>query len=197
MMYYDHALLGATLALSLGVHRRHGWGIILMATGAGALPDWDAISRYFGPAAYARVHRVWGHNLVIAFVASALFGALCYLIHTSVPTRRASPNVGWRSLLVWMLVGALASLGHVLTDVFYSGKHLDADWPVALFWPFTDRTAAVPLIPWNDWGVTIILLVELALLYPWRARAQLLATGTLLAVLVYVGCRAVVARMGG
>ena len=59
-------MLGGTLALAAGAHRRHGWPVVLTAAAAAALPDWDGLSLAFGPTAYTAAHRIWGHNVLWA-----------------------------------------------------------------------------------------------------------------------------------
>src|SRR5437588_2902053 len=127
MMYYDHAMIGATLALAAGARRKHGPAIVVMAALAGALPDWDALSGRWGPDAYRAIHRVWGHNLLAATLASSLFGAAAYLGLLSVRVRRtersaltpfqphlpesldAQPSGSLHGLIVWVTIGVLAA----------------------------------------------------------------------------------------
>jgi membrane-bound metal-dependent hydrolase YbcI (DUF457 family) len=189
MMYYDHALLGGTLALALGAQRRHGWGIVFTAAIAGMLPDWDGLSEPFGQPAYVRVHRVWGHNLPAALLAGALFAAAVYLVRTSVDERQPGARGAFsrHDLAAWVLVGALAAFMHVMFDLLYSGRWRSPDWPVKLWWPFSARGWAWPVVPWSDWGATLILLAEVVALCCWPARARALAVLTLLVVVAYVG----------
>ena len=88
MTTFEHAMCGATLTLALGCHRTQGWGIVAMAACAAALPDWDGASIAFGGFAYAKVHRVWGHNLLVAGGMGALVGGVGYLAHLSTRFRR-------------------------------------------------------------------------------------------------------------
>lgn len=136
-------MLGATLALALGSHRRQGWGIVFMAGAAAAAPDWDGLSLAFGAAAYGSAHRVWGHNLLGALLAGGLVGVLGFLCQRSVRVRRKlqsllrkldrptgqgsetnssllAPRAGggrMHALAVWIAVGVLAGLSHMPTDV--------------------------------------------------------------------------------
>ncbi len=160
MEYYDHALMGTTVALATGTYRRQSWGIVVMAAAAGALPDWDAVPYPQGTPGYSSVHRVWGHNLLVAPLLSAGVGAVGYLCWLS--TRR--PAEGGKSfslhaLTVWVLVGVLAALSHLLADVCYCGSNRLPEWPVLLFWPFSRWPWALPVVPcpWTDRGVTWIL----------------------------------------
>jgi hypothetical protein len=202
MMYYDHAVLGATLALAAGTRRRHGWALVVTAAVAAMTPDWDALSKWYGPQAYGKVHRVWGHNLLVVALIGALVGAVARLIVTSVQQGRAarqacllrdndsdSGALTTAGLAAWVTVGALAALSHLPFDLIYAGRQRQADWPVALLWPFSEQGWAVPLMPWSDWGVTVLLGVELVALCCWPARARATAVLTLLAVLGYVTVR--------
>ena len=79
MTFFEHAMLGGTLALAAGLHRRHGWRIAVMADVAAMLPDWDGLTLIFGPAAYDLSHRIWGHNLLVAAVLGGIVGvAECF-----------------------------------------------------------------------------------------------------------------------
>jgi inner membrane protein len=183
-------MLGATIALAAGVHRRQGWGIVAMAAAAAALPDWDRLPRAAAPEGYASVHRVWGHNLLVAPLLSGLVGALAYLCWVSVRRRPGdvsrAKTFSLPALAVWVTVGALMSLTHLLADVFYCGIDKAPDWPVALLWPFSLRGWAQPMVPWSDRTATCILAVTLiaACLRPRFARG--IAAVGLLAVVANV-----------
>jgi hypothetical protein len=157
-------MLGATAALAAGAHRRQGWGIVVMAAAAAALPDWDRLVRAAAPQGYASVHRVWGHNLFVAPLLSGLVGALGYLCWVSV--RRRPGDVAGRfsghAFAVWVALGALVSLIHVLADLCYCGIDKAPDWPVALFWPFSLGGYAQPMVRWSDRTATIVLAFTLA-----------------------------------
>src|SRR5262249_39949001 len=58
MVYYDHALVGATLSVAAGMQRRYGWPAVMLAALAGMFPDWDAIPKHTWPQAYVLGHRV-------------------------------------------------------------------------------------------------------------------------------------------
>jgi membrane-bound metal-dependent hydrolase YbcI (DUF457 family) len=146
MEYYDHAMSGAVLALASGTHRRFGLAIVLTAAAAAAFPDWDDLP--------GGVHRVWGHSLLIAPLASGLVGALGYLCYRSA---RRPPNATQppRGLLIWILIGVLASVSHVLADLAYCGARAGSiDWPVALFWPLSPNHWGFPMVPWADRGLS-------------------------------------------
>ena len=108
-------MLGLTLALAAGAHRRHGWALPATAAVAAALPDWDAAAIVFGGEAFSRVHRVWGHNLLCAGLLGALTGGVGYWCYLSVRVRKkvgswfsgagATPSYGTSDLAVWVLHG--------------------------------------------------------------------------------------------
>ncbi len=190
MQYYDHALMGATVGLATGTQRRFGWPVVIMAAAAAALPDWDAVPYPSGTPGYSDVHRVWGHNLLVAPVLSGLVGAIGCLCWLSVRRSRIAPgsnrSFSRESLVIWVIVGVLASLSHLVADVCYCGIGRSPDWPVALLWPFTRRGVALPRVPWADHGVTWILAVTLVWACLWPAAARVLAILALLVVIGYV-----------
>jgi membrane-bound metal-dependent hydrolase YbcI (DUF457 family) len=189
MEYYDHAMLGAVLALSSGAQRRFGWPVAVVGAAAAALPDWDDLP--------GGVHRVWGHNLFVAPVASGLVGGLGYLCYQSIRDRLPGQRFSPHALAVWVAIGVLASLSHVLADVVYCGTYLTPDWPVALLWPLSRRGWALPLVPWADRGVTVILVATLAVMCCRPRQSRVFAVLSLLAVLAYVGTWAVAAFLAG
>jgi hypothetical protein len=208
MTVYEHAMLGATLALAAGAHRRHGWGLVAAAAAAGALPDWDGLTLALGPAAYAEGHRVWGHNVLAAGAGGALAGAVGYLCHRSVRARQAvrrllppsgaapgpeaPPAFAAVALAVWAAAGAVAGLSHLPADLVVSGGSGLADWRVLLLWPFSRRDWVYPILPWGDLGFTVIFLAEMFALYCWPGRARALAALTLAAGAAYLLVRAFV-----
>jgi membrane-bound metal-dependent hydrolase YbcI (DUF457 family) len=191
--YYDHALVGATLALATGAQRRFGWAIVVMGAAAGALPDWDAVPYPAGTPYYRSVHRVWGHNLLVAPLLSGLVGAVGYLCWQSVRRTEAKAcrqeGFSGRALAIWVVVGVLASLSHLLADVCYCGVNRSPDWPVALLWPFSRRGWALPLVPWVDRGATWILSVALITACLRPSAARVLAVLALVVVVGYVALR--------
>jgi membrane-bound metal-dependent hydrolase YbcI (DUF457 family) len=184
-MYYDHALLGAAAAVAAGAHRRHSWPLVATAAVAAMLPDWDDLSTLLGPDVRRAVHRVWGHNLLVALPAAGLLGAIGYLCFRTARGRRPASN-----LAAWVAVAMLAALTHLLADVVYSKEPGAANWPVAFLWPFSHRGWAMPVLTPADHVATAILAVGLLAALRWQAASRLLATLTLAAVASYVGLRA-------
>jgi membrane-bound metal-dependent hydrolase YbcI (DUF457 family) len=189
MMYYDHAMLGATMAITAGAHRRHGWPIVLMAAGAAMLPDWDDLSTLFGPAVRREVHRVWGHNLLIAFGAAGLLGAIAYLCRRAARSRNPA-SAGASGLGAWVAVALLAAASHLLADVVYAKDPNGPGWPVAFFWPFSHRGWALPVLTSEDRVATALLAAGLLAQLRWPACSRLLAGLTLLGVASYAGLHA-------
>jgi membrane-bound metal-dependent hydrolase YbcI (DUF457 family) len=208
MTFYEHAMMGATLALAAGAQRQQGWGLVATAAVAAALPDWDGVSLLLGGESFAKIHRTWGHNLLAASLAGAACGILGYLCHLSSRVRRDARALLERlqaskpqavsepvpfsagALGVWFLVGMLAALSHLPADLIYGGSPGEPDWPVKLLWPFSSREWAWPILAWGDLVPAALFVVEMFALYRWPARARLAAGLTVLALAVYLIVRA-------
>lgn len=193
MVYYDHAMLGATLAVAVGAQRRLGWPIVVFAALAGMLPDWDAASKHISQETYHIGHRVWGHNLFAATLGGILLGLLGYWISRSRPmildndSDALQPNGARQAsgLGFWIVLCILITLSHPLFDVLYCGWGRDVNWPVRLLWPLVPDGFGRPWMPWGDWGASVILLVGLCvvLVVP---RRQLAACLSLSVFAIYV-----------
>lgn len=189
MVHYDHAMLGATLAVAAGALRRVGWLAVIFAALAGTAPDWDATPKHLSPRAYQLGHRVWGHNLFVATLAGVALGLLGHLIHRSrsnPPSPPASPPAG---VGYWIALCVLILWSHPLMDLLYCGLDRDADWPVRLFWPLTREGYAAPWVPWSDWGATAILAAGLVAVAAAGRFRQGAACASLLALALYVAAR--------
>ena len=208
MTTYEHALLGATGAIAVGLHRPYGWPIVAMAGVTAVLPDWDGLSIVFGADVLDRMHRVIGHNLLVCVLLGAAFAAADYrwamilrvkrwfgrririfAVEDNLPHR---PAFDARDLGIWILVGVLASLSHLAVDLVYSGHAEYSDWGLKLFWPFSDRTFVHPLVPWGDIGAAAILSAGMFAMLARPSRVQPIAGTTLAAVLAYVVVRGIV-----
>ena len=194
MVHYDHAMLGATIALALGVQRRFGWPAVALAALAGACPDWDATPKHFSPRTYQIAHRYWGHNLFAAALAGLAIGGVGCLIHRS-RLRRAGEQAPERDggVGLWLVLGVLIAWSHPLMDLLYCGVERGADWPVGLLWPVVREGFAVPWMPWSDWGATVILGGGLLLALAPRYR-RVAACGALVLLGLYVGVRGALLR---
>ena len=208
MTSYEHALLGATGALAVGVHRRWGWPIVGMAGVAAVVPDWDGLSILLGADVLDRVHRVIGHNLAVCVLLGAAFAAADYRWGMILRVKRWAgrrmrvfdiddglpERVGFcsRDLGAWVLVGVVASLSHLAVDLVYSGHTEYADWGLKLLWPFSDRAFVYPMVPWGDVGAAVILSVAMFAMLARPGRVQAIAGTTLFFVAGYIVGRGIV-----
>ena len=204
MTTFEHAMLGATGAMAAGLHRR-GWEIVAVATVAAVLPDWDGLSLLFGASAFDRFHRVVGHSVFTATLI-ALGAALAEYRFRLLPRCRAFlarhiQGIGEQSarpegaasakeLGLWLIVAVLATVSHLIADVLVSGHATLSDWGLKLFWPFSDRAYAFPVIRWGDPLPTVILVAGMFAMLRWRTRVQGLAALTLAALVGYIALRA-------
>jgi hypothetical protein len=208
---YDHVMVGANLALLAAQQRRYGWSIVTMSAVAAALPDWDGLTILSGGEAYARVHRVWGHNVAVASALGAAAGAVGYISYllgwwgkiarllpsasTVKPALASSRVFGLRDLATWSVFGITASLSHLAFDLVYSGHAALAPWPLALLWPFSPQTWVYPIVPYGDLGATAIFIVEMFVLCRRPSRATPIAWITMGLVLAYIGLRWQIGRV--
>lgn len=190
MVYYDHAMVGATVAMAVGAQRRQGWLMVVMAALAAMFPDWDAVFKHISPDTYKIAHRVWGHNLFAVTLVGAALGALGYLIHQSLNTRRpVGPDASSSGVGPWILLCILVMWTHPLFDLLYCGEELNLDWPVRLFWPIVPGGLGLPWMPWSDEGATCILLGGLVVCVLARRHSQLCACVVLVLLASYIGVR--------
>ncbi|MHC4400547.1 MAG: metal-dependent hydrolase [Planctomycetota bacterium] len=205
MIILDHALLGACGTLAAGLHHRYGWEIVALASVAAVLPDWDSLSLAFGAAAFDRVHRVMGHNVLVCALVGAAFAALDYRYVLNLRVKdfvkrrvrwltipeTPPPRCAFRAseMGVWVAVGVLASLSHLPADLVFSGHSELSDWGLALLWPFSDRVWAYPMVPWGDVGVTLIFIAGMFAMIRWQSRVSMIARGTLVLVVAYIVVR--------
>ena len=205
MTTYEHAMLGVTGTLAVGLHRRYGWQIVALGGFVSLLPDWDGLSILFGAAAFDRVHRTVGHNLPVCMLLGAVVAALDYRYSLALRAKEyagrhlrglasgePSPNRSvFRApeLCAWVAVGVVASLCHLAADVVFSGHATLSDWGLRLFWPFSDRYWAYPMVPWGDPSVTVIFVIGMFAMIRWPARLQTVAGLTLTLVVGYISIR--------
>jgi membrane-bound metal-dependent hydrolase YbcI (DUF457 family) len=99
---------------------------------------------------------------------------------------------GGREVALWLAVGVVAAYSHLLMDVLYSaGKGLPM-WGVPLFWPFSSREFAFPLVRWGDVGATVLLAASMFAMLRWPSRVWAIAAGSLAAIAAYIVVRGLV-----
>jgi hypothetical protein len=190
MIHYDHGMVGATVALAVAAPRRLGWPAVLLGALIGMFPDWDATPRHFSRDVYLTGHRVWGHNLFAVTLAGAALGGLGYWIHESVPRQQAEAPVSPRTGAgPWIVLGVLICWTHPVLDILYCGPDVGRVWAVAIFWPIASGDVAVPWMPSNDRGATLILTVGLAAAILGRGHSQRWACLSLALLAIYIGAR--------
>ena len=166
MTTYEHAMLGVTGVLTVGLDRRYGWPIVALGGFVAVLPDWDGLSILCGAAVFDRVHRTVGHNLLGCLSLGALVAALdyryCLALRVkawagrqlrALSSQESSPERSvfrLRELSIWVAVGVVASLSHLAADVAFSGHAVLSDWGLRLLWPFSDRLWAYPMVSWGE-----------------------------------------------
>jgi membrane-bound metal-dependent hydrolase YbcI (DUF457 family) len=207
MTTYEHAMLGVTGTLAAGLHRKYGWEIVALAGFVAVLPDWDGLSLLFGAAAFDRVHRTLGHNLLVCILLGAVVAALEYRYRLArrwkeyagrrmsmFRSKEGSPEPSdfrSRELCIWVLTGALASLSHLAADLVFSGHQVLSDWGIRLFWPFSDRFWAYPMVSWGDPAVTVVFAGGMFAMVRWPSRLRTVAGLTLTFVFAYISIRGV------
>jgi membrane-bound metal-dependent hydrolase YbcI (DUF457 family) len=208
MTVFEHAMLGGSLAVATGFHRRYGWSIAATAATAAVIPDWDGVSLLFGGRAYDLSHRAWGHNVFFAVVAGSLVGLAGLAgrhserIRAIIGGARQASWTGNQStrggsmsvtdVIAWVGMGVVAMLSHLPIDVVYSWHPQMEPWPVRLFWPLSGRGYAMPVIAWGDVGATTVFIGEMFALYRWPDRAQQIAGLALGLVFAYIALRAAI-----
>lgn len=205
MTTYEHAMLGVTGSMAAGLDRRFGWPIVAFAATASVLPDWDGLGILLGPRMFDLLHRTAGHNLLVACLLGAVAGLLDYrysLICRTVDLIgrwsrwvRSQVTVPIRTvfstgeLWVWIGVGVVASLGHLATDMVFSGHARLADWGLQLLWPFSDQAWVFPMVRWGDVGATLVFVAGMFAMLRLPLHRQAVARLTLLALVGYIVIR--------
>lgn len=203
----EHTLVGIHLALAFGFHRHLGWRGVALAGVAANVPDWDGIPMLFDMPRFENAHRVWGHNVWAVLVSAILLAvtqhrwdwlgrASAWLaknfrqvqpatISSIDLTSTAKSTVG-SSLLSLTVVALVSQAVHLPCDMVVSGGTGLSDWPVRPFWPVSDVGYVFPLIPWGDVGPTVVLMSGVILIAKWPTSKRLLASGTLLVLVLYL-----------
>ena len=209
MTTYEHAMLGVTGAMAVGLHRKYGWEIVALAGFVAVLPDWDGLSLFFGAATFDRLHRTLGHNLLIGLLLGLAVAALEYRYRLA---RRLKQCLGRRmsmfaskggspkpsdfrppGLCICLVTAVLASLSHLAADLVFSGHEVLSDWGIRLFWPFSDRFWAYPMVSWGDPAVTVLFAGGMFAMVRWPSRLPAIAQLTLTLVLTYIAIRGLIA----
>ena len=204
MVYYDHAMLGATLAVAVGAERRKGWPIVFFAALAGMFPDWDALSTHISHETYRIGHRVWGHNLFAATLGGILLGFFGYWISRSRPmildedsgTSEPDEERGTSELTFWIVLCVLIMWSHPFFDFLYCGWDRHVDWPVRLLWPIVPNGFGRPWMPWGDWGASVILLAGICAIFLFRRHRQLTGVAFLSLLATYIVIRGALVQWG-
>jgi len=198
MTTFEHALLGITGTIAVGIHGRYGWSIAAMAGAAAVSPDWDGLSLLFGGVTFDVAHRAWGHNLFVACLVGAAVGAIDHRWRVSGRVRqwlaawiRMPPAQDHHAscrghATIWMAVGALAALSHLATDLVVSGADTAGDWGLKLLWPFSDQAWVYPLVRWGDPGLSVILFGGALAMLRWPRHHRPAAWATLGLVAAYL-----------
>jgi hypothetical protein len=202
MTTFEHAMLGSTGAMAVGLHRR-GWQIVALAGVAAVLPDWDGLSLVFGAAVFDQVHRAVGHSVFVATVVAAVAAAVEYrmrlMAHAGrllgryvegIPLDSGDQGNRGEGLLLWTSVAVVATWSHLLTDVLFSGHAELSDWGLKLLWPFSQQAYVWPVVHWGDVVPTVLLVGGMFAMLRWRSRVQVLAALTILALVGYIALRA-------
>lgn len=200
MTVFEHFLMGGSLGLAAGLHRRFGWQLVALSSVAATLPDWDGLSILFGARAYATYHRVWGHSLLTAGAAGVLAGVLAYQFNVfgrlqdwaarrfpkEIPPPVEQPRFSARTLAVWALVGLLAAYSHLLADYFYPGYEYLQKWPMQLLWPFSHKGWSLAIVPGGRLETIGIFVLGMFAVWRWPRHAQSIAWLSLVCLAIYV-----------
>lgn len=177
-------------ALVLGLHRRYGWKVPGIVAIAGTVPDIDGFSIFGGFSLFERAHRVWGHGLFSACILSFVIGSLDYRFDIITRMSRffgrhikdfdaekfeLRDRFTFRGCLSWGGLCLFGCLTHLFGDVIVSGNSEYPDWPVMLFWPFSDRGFVYPLLSWGDLVPSVILFGGALAMLRWRKYTQMTA----------------------
>ncbi|GAC1665619.1 MAG: hypothetical protein NVS9B4_21240 [Candidatus Acidiferrum sp.] len=165
----------------------------MLAVAAGVAADADALSAWFGPAAYFAWRRTYFHSLVFAVVVAVAAACVYVAITSRRSTSKTPGDFSWRTVSVLALFAA--SL-HVAMDA--------CQWRGAVvLWPFRSRVVAADLLGSIDPWIIAILVACLALpellhlvnteigFREKRPRGQIAAIAGFALIFAYVGGRAV------
>jgi membrane-bound metal-dependent hydrolase YbcI (DUF457 family) len=201
MTTFEHGMVGATCAMAVGLHERHGWKVAALSALASIAVDWDGLTILYSNAAFAAGHRVWGHNLLAVVVSGLLVGIFDYKFDLVTRFARlfvklsraqlALEDLECRAafsrsqLWIWIGVSVVAGLLHLPSDLVVSGSASLPDWKLKLLWPFSDQGWVYPMVRWGDPGITLIFVAGAFAMTRWSGRVVRVAQLTVLSVIVY------------
>jgi membrane-bound metal-dependent hydrolase YbcI (DUF457 family) len=124
----------------------------IAAIAGGTLADVDAVSYYFGPAAYLRFHRTYLHSLSGAVLLAIICALICALI-AACSLRQFAAGPLLKPLILATLAAAFL---HIALD-------LCQPYPVSLLWPFSARRFQFDLLARFDLWLLLFLLAGVLL----------------------------------
>jgi membrane-bound metal-dependent hydrolase YbcI (DUF457 family) len=203
MTTFEHAMLGVTQTLATGLHRRYGWQLAAMAGFVAISPDWDGLTIAGGMQLFDVAHRAWGHSLLVCTILGMLLAGLDYrfdlvtraggylrrLMRDGSKTDGPRSQRRWNGYCVWMMVGAVVALTHLIADMVVSGAAQLNDWALQLLWPFSREGFVYPLVSWGDPGMSIVFVLGMFGMWRWPKHLQLVAGTTLLLLVAYIMLR--------
>lgn len=136
----------ASFALARGFFPRRGWALGVGMIVAGTSADGDAISVFFGPAAYLQWHRTYSHSLV----GTLCVAAIGLLIAVWLGAKK-------NSTFAWIVFAvAIAAVAHLLMDLWQSDG-------VTLLWPIRETRFAADFVPRTDPWILGLLILGVAM----------------------------------
>ncbi len=196
----EHTLVGIHAAIAVGAHRRFGWMVIVLAGIASNLPDWDGLPMLVDMARFESGHRVWGHNFFWIILSSLIVAwsqvryhwieSVCMRSNRFLPNEfRFEKSTVIVPLFVLVLVCFSAQAIHLPCDMVVSGGNGLSDWHIKPLWPVYNVGYVFPLIPWGDFGPTVILMTGAILLAKVPTRLSLVSAATLICLCAYLSIR--------
>ena len=171
-----HCLSGAILSRT-GFYQRFGrLATIILITGA-LIPDIDHFSlRLAGPLAYLKYHRGFTHSIMGSLVIAAVMAGAAYSIK-EVRSRLPHGLRGYGILFGLSLLGIYA---HIFFDLITS-------YGTQIFFPFSTKRYSLDIVFIIDLYFTSILLIPLIIILFKKERAQIIALGSLVGIIAYLG----------
>ena len=203
----EHTLVGILGAMSIGLHKRLGWPVVVFAGLASNVPDWDGVPMLFDMQKFESGHRVWGHSvgsiLITALILAWAQNGFRFIeklaerckpflpSELKFPERKSLEPIPFTSLA---MVGVLFQAIHLVCDMTVSGGRGLSHWEVQPLWPFSAIGFVVPLLPWGDIGPTLITMASLIFMAKYPGHSQRYAVLGLVILGTYMVLRGVPAR---